>query len=460
MSSLAKVLLGTAPLGTDGDPVRTAFMKANSNVDVLNAQAALTSAGAPITAAQALTAAAHLGKRVNIALAAAGTINLPAASTCAADSVILLRNTGTTVVTLAITASSGDTVALSKLNAGESALMDTDGVHAWTVLMRGRTNSDNEVVNGNCTVNGNETVAGTLGVTGAATFTLRPTFAAKTPWDSGNLPSPASTASPAFTGSPSLALGARLAIASTSTTYTAFLGSDPSGFVGFINQANNAWNMQLFDSGALVMRGTVSATFAPGGSVGQCNYNANGLGSLANIGFASNNSNASLILRCSASSVLEVINGASNAYNAITCSSVTQTSDRDLKTDIAAVRAVLPLLRNKRVVNYRFKVPVSEGGGASRLQIGVVAQEWQEDFPELVEETEAEIDADGDFIAHQYDPETGEEIYGPNGKPASRKALGFNYSNASAVALQGVIELQRALTAALDRIAALEVTGK
>jgi len=458
MSSLAKVLLGTAPLGTDGDPVRTAFTKANSNVDVLNAQAALTSAGAPITAAQALTAAAHLGKRVNIALAAAGTINLPAASTCAADSVILLRNTGTTVVTLAITASSGDTVALSKLNAGESALMDTDGVHAWTVLMRGRTNSDNEVVNGNCTVNGNETIAGTLGVTGAATFSVRPTFATKTPWDSGNLPSPASTVNPSFTGTPSLSNGALLAIASTNTTYTAFLASNPSGFVGFVNQANNVWNMQLFDSGAVVFRNTVSTNFVPGGTVGACNYNLNGLGGLANIGFASNNSAASLILRCSTGSGLEVINGASSAYNPITCSSVTQTSDRDLKTDVTPVREVLPLLRNKRIVNYKFKLPMSEGGGAGRPQIGVIAQEWREDFPELVEETTAEIDEDGDFIAHQYD-EDGNEIYGPNGKPVSRKALGFNYSNASAVALQGVIELQDALSAALDRIAALEEKG-
>ncbi|MDR8400117.1 hypothetical protein NE850_27790 [Paraburkholderia sp. USG1] len=238
MTALQTVNLGTAPAGSDGDPVRTGFTKANSNVAVLNAQAALTSAAATITTAQALTAALHVGKRVNINLASPGTINMPAASTCAADQVTLLRNTGATLVTLAITTGSGDTVALSKLNPGETALMDTDGVHAWTVLMRGRTNSDNETVNGNCAVGGNETVAGalgvtglttltggasfgasgqatisaagaysgvsaaysgnvtvggTLGVTGQATFTLRPTFASNTPWDSGNLPSPASS---------------------------------------------------------------------------------------------------------------------------------------------------------------------------------------------------------------------------------------------------------------------------
>lgn len=198
MTSLQTVNLGTAPAGTDGDPVRTGFTKVNSNVAVLNAQVALTGAAATITTAQALTAVLHVGKRVNLNLAAPGTINMPAASTCAADQVVLLRNIGTTIVTLAITTGSGDTVSLSKLNPGETALMDTDGVHAWSVLMRGRTNSDNEVVNGNCTVNGSETVGATLTVTGntslanvaatgTATFSQRPTFAGNTPYDSANL---------------------------------------------------------------------------------------------------------------------------------------------------------------------------------------------------------------------------------------------------------------------------------
>lgn len=175
MTALQTINLGTAPAGSDGDPVRTAFTKVNANAAVLQTQAALTSATG-ITTAQALTTA-YIGKRVNIALAAAGVINLPSASTCSADSVILLRNIGTTVVTLAITTGSGDTVALSKLNPGESALVDTDGAHAWNVLTRGRSNSDNEIVNGNCTVNGNETVGGTLSVTGLTTLSggLAPT---------------------------------------------------------------------------------------------------------------------------------------------------------------------------------------------------------------------------------------------------------------------------------------------
>lgn len=475
MTALVQINQGTAPAGTDGDTVRAAFTKVNGNTAVLQGQAALVS-GPTITTPQALTVA-HVGKRININLSTAGTVNLPAASTCAADSVILLRNTGTTVVNLAITTGSGDSVVVSRLNAGEALLTDSDGVHTWGSLMRGRTNSDNETVNGNCAVGGNETVAGTLTVTGAtalatlttagaitsqyatptyylndtsqsggagryrilstsgslvfqrntasagdystvsapltfsgadvAAFSQRPTFASKTPWDTGNLPSPATV--------------------DTTQTLT--------GQKTFTNY--------------------VTSTFAPGSAVGNCNYNINGLGGLANIGFASVNATASIILRCSSASVLEVTNGASNGYNSITCASVTQTSDKDLKANVTNVRSVLPLLRTKRVVNYSLKVPMSEGGGEGAPHIGVIAQEWQDDFPELVVETGTEIDADGDFIAHQYD-EDGNEIYGVKGKPVSRKALGFNYSNASAVALQAIIELDAALQAALARIAALE----
>jgi hypothetical protein len=197
MAALQTVAFGAASDGSQGDSVRTGFTKDNSNVAVLQKQATLTTFASTVTTAQALTVA-HIGQRVNINLATAGIVNLPSASTCAADNVLLLRNLGTTVVTLAITTGSGDTVALSKLNPGESALMDTDGVHAWTCLFRGRAITDNEAVVGALSVGGaysgpsaaytgNVTVGGTLGVTGAAAFTVRPTFAGNTPWDSGNL---------------------------------------------------------------------------------------------------------------------------------------------------------------------------------------------------------------------------------------------------------------------------------
>jgi hypothetical protein len=241
LTALQTINLGTPPAASDGDTVRTALTKVNSNVGVLSTQAALTSATA-ITQPQALTSQ-HVGKRVNINLSTEGTVNVPEASMCAPDQVILLRNVGTAVALLAITAGSGDTLSLSKLNPGESAVLDTDGVHTWAVLIRGRTDSDDETVNGNCTVGGNGSVAGslavgtTLGVTGlltatggvsigttgqatissggaysgvsaaysgnvsiggtltvsgAAEFTQRPSFGVNTPWDSANLAYPAS----------------------------------------------------------------------------------------------------------------------------------------------------------------------------------------------------------------------------------------------------------------------------
>lgn len=202
MSALQTINLGTAPTGSDGDPVRTAFTKDNANVAVLQTQETLTSV-ALITSAQALTTA-HIGKRVNINLGSADTINLPAASTCLVDQVTLLRNLGSTIVTLAVTSASGDTLTVSKLNPGESALFDTDGIHTWNCLLRGRTSSDNETVNGNCVVVGNETVGGTLtvtgatiltgGITGGPNFSARPTFASNVPWDSSNLVGPVTLA--------------------------------------------------------------------------------------------------------------------------------------------------------------------------------------------------------------------------------------------------------------------------
>lgn len=159
MTALQKITLGTPPKGQDGDSVNTGFTKVNSNVDVLDTQVALTSAPT-IIAAQALSAD-HIGKRVNINLPAADTVNVPPANVAGADAVLALRNVGTTVVSLAIAVGSGDSLALSRLNPGESVLLDTDGVHTWSVLMRGRTNADDEVINGDLTVGG-ALSAGTL----------------------------------------------------------------------------------------------------------------------------------------------------------------------------------------------------------------------------------------------------------------------------------------------------------
>ncbi|WP_155755029.1 hypothetical protein [Burkholderia pseudomultivorans] len=149
MAALQKANLGTPPTGSDGDNQRTANTKFNSNVDVLNNQAALTTA-TPITTAQTLTAN-HVGKRISINLTAEGTINLPVASTCPTDAVLHLRNVGKKV-TIAAASGSGNSFTTVDLNLGESLLVDTDGANVWRVLLRGRSYAIDEIVKGSLTV--------------------------------------------------------------------------------------------------------------------------------------------------------------------------------------------------------------------------------------------------------------------------------------------------------------------
>jgi hypothetical protein len=214
MTALQKVNLGTAPAGSDGDPVRAAFVKDNANVDVLNSQATLISFPTLITAPQAL-AAAHVGTRVGISLTAAGTVNLPALSTVSVDSAILIRNFGTTKVTLAPAIGTSDFIGVTTLLPGESVTLDVF-FGSWQCLTRGRTNSDNETVNGNSTVVGNETVGGTLTVTGLSTITV-PT---RTAGDSSQNP-----ASTAFVGT---AVGA--AVPGTLIGYTPSINAQSGGY--------------------------------------------------------------------------------------------------------------------------------------------------------------------------------------------------------------------------------------
>ncbi|WP_157647370.1 hypothetical protein [Burkholderia ubonensis] len=181
MAELQKINLGTAPAGRDGDPARTANQKMNDNVDVLSAQSALTTAPM-ITASRTLTSD-HIGRRVSISIAAdGGVVKLIAAAKCEPDAIVWLTNTGAKRVALATEDGSGDSLALSGLNPGEGAVLDSDGVSAWRVLLRGRSSG------------ASETIEGDLRVMGAATFDARPTFAGKVPYDNGNL-SPVDTKS-------------------------------------------------------------------------------------------------------------------------------------------------------------------------------------------------------------------------------------------------------------------------
>ncbi|NLA16905.1 hypothetical protein GPU89_04205 [Burkholderia cepacia] len=111
-----------------------------------------------------LTVDEHVGRRVGINLANAGTIKVPSAKKCAADQVIFLRNFGTTVVTLAVEDGSGDYIGLDRLQPFETVLMDTNGSTGWWVLYRGRASSGNESVVGNLAVGGSLSVAGPLSV--------------------------------------------------------------------------------------------------------------------------------------------------------------------------------------------------------------------------------------------------------------------------------------------------------
>ncbi|WP_155637606.1 hypothetical protein [Burkholderia cepacia] len=170
MAELQKVNLGVPPSGAGGDDQRAANTRYNSNVDILKTQAALASAGPSITAPRTLTVDEHVGRRVGINLANAGTVKLPSAKKCAADQVILLRNFGTTVVTLAVEDGSGDYIGLDRLQPFETVLMDTNGSTGWWVLYRGRASSGNESVVGNLSVGGTlsvtKGVAGDLGASG------------------------------------------------------------------------------------------------------------------------------------------------------------------------------------------------------------------------------------------------------------------------------------------------------
>ncbi|MEK6386832.1 MAG: tail fiber domain-containing protein [Paraburkholderia tropica] len=447
MTSLQTVNQGTAPAGTDGDTVRTAFTRVNANVGVLNTQATLTSA-TQINAAQALTVN-HIGKRVSINLATAGTIKMPAISAVPEqDSVVLLRNLGATIVTLAAASDTSDWVGLSKLNPGESVLMDAFG-GAWNVLMRGRTRLDNEIVNGALTVTGAATllggvsgalaatgalqgtslsigtgptyvasisaagaysgasasytgavtVGGTLGVTGQATFTVRPVFAGNTPWDSGNLVSPVTL--------------------TTSQTLSNKTFSNSTFFTG--NPTGNA------STSPLVVQTT---------------------GGAAQIGFSASSNTLAAVLSLGSSSTFALLSYNSGAYAPLIVSTLTQSSDVLFKENIETLTGVMEKLRELRGVSYTLKADGS-------MHLGLIAQEVEPIFPELVDTLDMDIDEDGDAIAHQYN-EKGEEIFGAAGKPVSRKALGVRYQNMVAPLLQGLLETDAALRSALARIAALE----
>ncbi|WOD19844.1 tail fiber domain-containing protein [Paraburkholderia kirstenboschensis] len=482
MTSLQKVVLGTAPTGTDGDAVRTAFTKINSNVDVFNSQAALASATG-ITSAQALTVA-HVGKRINIALASAGVINLPAASACGADNVLLLRNIGATVVTLAITAGSGDTVALSKLNPGESALMDTDGIHAWNVITRGRSNSDNEVVNGNCTVGGSETVGGNLSVTGTLTQTGLATLTGGASFGASSQATISSAGAYSGTGLTLTGAQARIVgdfssggknqtlLQTSAANGGTTVGAIPNGTgstAGFYSwnaaDPTNAKFLAMYTSGAgsyiysggagssintgnplyffVASQSTFAMMVDPSGNV---NIGPSQTSITPGLTVSSSANYASLAIRNNlapagkywlvgpnaANNIVVFNQGAGGCYIVDGSTSWAGQSDSRLKNVRSSLTGVLDAVISISTVRYTWKSDDDHAealgeANDSRVHIGVIAQDVQAHFPEIV-----------DVV----DPEKG--------------YIGVQYPQLATVAIAAIKELKGQLDAALARIAVLE----
>lgn len=106
---------------------------------------------------------------------------------------------------------------------------------------------------------GNATAGqGSLNYTAAShLFNVRPTFNGNNPWDTANLPNPAQTTGATFTGGITfnsqiiLAGAAAIRLQGQGNTYSAFLRADSSGIVGFINNANTAFNLTVSDAGVV-----------------------------------------------------------------------------------------------------------------------------------------------------------------------------------------------------------------
>jgi len=406
MASLQKVALGTPPSALDGDTVRVANTKANANVDVLNTQAALTSVAA-ITAAQALTTA-HVGRRVNVSLANGGTINLPAASTCAADQVIHLRNVGTGIVTLAITPNSGDTLTLTRLNPGESALMDTDGVHAWTVLLRGRSSGASEYVPGSMTVGG---------ASDGKIFGQSSAGASVLALGVGTLNG--------FSDSVGLTSTTSTGVLDFGTNATVRVRINAAGRV-LVGNGQDDGSSLLQVAGATSVNGTLTLAYP-----GSATYSNRLI-------FAASTYRPSMRADISTQTI-QFINSANTAVTmsvndagAVTCTSLTQTSDRRLKSDVVTISGAMEKLRPLRGVYFTM---------AGVRRIGVIAQEVKVTLPELVNEVPV----------HRRKRLRG----GP--------VLGVNYADLSGVLLQGLLEtdaelakVSMQLRAAVARIEALE----
>ncbi|WP_153076865.1 tail fiber domain-containing protein [Paraburkholderia bonniea] len=434
MSELQTINIGRTLDGRDGDPNRVASIKTNLNTDILRTQAALGST-AVLTGDGAL-GVEHVGRRVNISLAVPGTLRLPAIRDIPdPDAVVWLRNLGSTPVTLAAAQGTADGVGLEQLGAYETALLDGFG-GAWNVLMRSRPRVADERVTGTLSVGGDVHAGGEVRADGD----VRVGGAAR------------------VAGALEVAGGV---ISQSSTSYrltcgkfSTMLRNDGSDFYllqsaegdvdgGYNDYRPFSWNLksgrvrisqsgQATDFGgdiitpavlgARQLRVTGHASSAYDGA----NVWADGADGAGYIGISGFNRSAAVQLQLQSSSVLSFVDWRAASYVPIICASVTQASDARLKKNIETITGAMDLLRPLRGVYYE---PAT--GPDSARQVGVIAQEIKKTLPELVHEL---------------------GMSGEDGTPL----LGVRYQNMVAPLLQGLLETDAALSAALERIAALE----
>ncbi|WP_197523845.1 hypothetical protein [Burkholderia lata] len=169
MPSLQKINLGTPPSGVDGDTVRAALAKVNTNSDVLSACVAL---GYNILSDNWTLAPSNVGTRFGLNMGAGGkSVKLPLASSVSVNACVHFFNVGPPV---AIGFQGDDGSQINLLNTGDWATYVADGGKYWHVAERGRMLPD-EVVSGFLTVSKGLTVGGDLVVKGGVAGNLAAT---------------------------------------------------------------------------------------------------------------------------------------------------------------------------------------------------------------------------------------------------------------------------------------------
>ncbi|WP_253195325.1 tail fiber domain-containing protein [Burkholderia cenocepacia] len=303
-------------------------------------------------------------------------IKFPLASSVSVNACLHFFNVSEPV-TIAMQGNDGTQVTL--LNKGDWATYVSDGDRFWHVAARGRmlwnetvggdltvggnlTVTRDETVGGNLTVNGRVFVPegtakapglafqndgapdtgffhvsdGVFGVTcntqevvrygpGAVSYTVRPTFGGKVPWDAGNF-NPAD--------------------------YAKLTGAD------FLSR--------------------VSAARAPStGDIGQSLFLANGLANDARIGLVSYNWESAVQLRCSVNMQVDAVNLDATQWGKFAAAAFNIASDRAFKKDIRPLADGLDKVLRLAGVYY---ADVHTGAA----NIGLIAQDVQDVFPEVV----------------------------------------------------------------------------